>query len=192
MSSLSQLGEFMYDKEIELGTGLNNGYRYFLDKHHPLAYDGTGLVLYHRHVASIQSGRWITSNEHVHHIDGNRLNNASDNLQIVSPAEHARLHKNSTDTIELTCIHCKKLFTVTRSKDQQKTCSNQCRSGSQVRNKTITKELLDCLIPLHSWASLGVMFGYTDNGIKKRAKSLGCDISKAKYKAIRNKYVTVE
>jgi hypothetical protein len=52
----------------------------------------------------------------------------------------------------------------------------------KIKDKTITKDILDELIPLMSWVDLGKMFGYSDNGIKKRAKALGCDVSKGKFK----------
>lgn len=46
-----------------------------------------------------------------------------------------------------------------------------------IKNREITKEELDRLIPKYSWVALGKLFGYSDNGIKKRAIALGCTIS---------------
>lgn len=37
-------------------------------------------------------GRLLKSNEHVHHKDGNRLNNKLKNLELVTPQEHNALH----------------------------------------------------------------------------------------------------
>jgi len=45
-----------------------------------------------------------------------------------------------------------------------------------IKDISITKDVLDPLILKHSWTVLGSMFGYSDNGIKKRAKALGCTI----------------
>jgi hypothetical protein len=47
----------------------------------------------HRRIAEMILGRSLNKGEVVHHIDGNILNNAISNLQILpSQAEHARLH----------------------------------------------------------------------------------------------------
>lgn len=46
----------------------------------------------HRAVAEQMLGRPLTSKDVVHHIDGNKHNNAPDNLQVLSHADHLRLH----------------------------------------------------------------------------------------------------
>lgn len=46
----------------------------------------------HRVVAEQKIGRPLRKDEVVHHIDGNKRNNSSDNLMICSRAEHARIH----------------------------------------------------------------------------------------------------
>ena len=65
----------------------SSGYYYFYDPRHPLA-NKTGTVYFHRHVASIMIGHWLKKDEHVHHLDGNKLNNDPNNLEILSPKEH--------------------------------------------------------------------------------------------------------
>ena len=47
----------------------------------------------HRHIMEEKLGRKLLPTEVVHQIDGNKLNNDPDNLQIMTRAEHARLHK---------------------------------------------------------------------------------------------------
>lgn len=47
----------------------------------------------HRHIVEKQLGRKLNRNEVVHHIDGNKLNNSVDNLEVMSLAEHARQHQ---------------------------------------------------------------------------------------------------
>lgn len=46
----------------------------------------------HRLVVEGLLGRQLESNEHVHHINGNRLDNRPDNLMVVTQAEHMLIH----------------------------------------------------------------------------------------------------
>lgn len=68
----------------------SNGYvRVFLPEH-PLA-TADGYVLEHRlvlHEAEIA----IPPKHHVHHVNGNKADNRRENLAVLSPAEHLRLH----------------------------------------------------------------------------------------------------
>ena len=41
----------------------------------------------------VKIGRKLSSKEHVHHINGNCKDNRIDNLMLVSPEEHGRIHK---------------------------------------------------------------------------------------------------
>jgi len=61
----------------------NNGYLRFKDTN----------KLVHRWVAEKKIGRKLKQDEIVHHIDGNKLNNSSENLQVFSSQnEHQKLH----------------------------------------------------------------------------------------------------
>ena len=46
----------------------------------------------HRVIASFQIGRPLLKEEIVHHIDGNSWNNDPSNLQVMTRAEHSRIH----------------------------------------------------------------------------------------------------
>lgn len=61
-----------------------NGYRY--------VWSDEGKVAEHRLVASRALGRPLLSDEHVHHIDEDPLNNSPENLVVLSRSEHTRLH----------------------------------------------------------------------------------------------------
>ncbi len=50
-----------------------------------------GKVLY-RQIAEQKVGRTLSSNDEVHHMDGNHFNNAADNLLVLSRSEHMKLH----------------------------------------------------------------------------------------------------
>lgn len=49
----------------------------------------------HRHVMEMALGRKLKRNEHVHHKDGNRINNNISNLELTNASDHARLHISS-------------------------------------------------------------------------------------------------
>lgn len=163
----------MYNKEISI-TGTNLGYYYFIDYTHPLATGNSGRVLLHRHVASLNLGRWLTAKEHVHHIDEDKLNNLPENLRVLSLAEHNSIHF-SKPLPTLQCEYCGEIYCIEHG-TKTRYCSHKCSTEARVLDKTITRESLDKLIPTHSWVALGKMFGYSDVGIKRRAKSLGCII----------------
>jgi hypothetical protein len=46
----------------------------------------------HRHVVEQREGRMLARNEIVHHIDGDPLNNDSNNLLVLTRSEHQRFH----------------------------------------------------------------------------------------------------
>lgn len=47
----------------------------------------------HRLIVEKHLGRNLKKNEHIHHIDGNKLNNDIKNLLIVNPTDHQRIHR---------------------------------------------------------------------------------------------------
>ncbi len=50
--------------------------------------------LEHRKVMEIELRRRLRSDEHVHHLDGNKSNNSINNLIVLSRQDHASLHSN--------------------------------------------------------------------------------------------------
>jgi hypothetical protein len=70
------------------GIYIKDGYRYVMvGKRH---YEPE-----HRLVMERFLGRKLSPDEHVHHIDGDTLNNSPSNLQLVSRSEHMRIHRNN-------------------------------------------------------------------------------------------------
>jgi hypothetical protein len=68
-----------------VGKGwLQCGYKY-------ISVEGTGIAE-HRYIVERRLGRKLTASEVVHHVDGDRFNNASENLVLLSRAEHRRIH----------------------------------------------------------------------------------------------------
>lgn len=64
---------------------------------------------YHRHIMELHLGRALTPSEHVHHINGNSLDNRIENLEVLSSRDHHREHV-SGDRLKnngLSCFICK-------------------------------------------------------------------------------------
>ena len=59
---------------------------------HPFA-NGRGYIYEHRAVMEKTLGRYLTPKEKVHHINKNGLDNRPENLQLVTDAEHVRIHR---------------------------------------------------------------------------------------------------
>lgn len=62
-------------------------------------------LLEHRIVVERAIGRPLRTDEHVHHKNGDRFDNRIENLEILSPADHMRLHKQKHPRIK-TCSVC--------------------------------------------------------------------------------------
>lgn len=68
-----------------------NGYRMIHKPQHPFA-DTKGYIREHRYVMEKSLGRYLSDDEHVHHIDGDKANNDISNLELMKGVDHITLH----------------------------------------------------------------------------------------------------
>lgn len=150
----------LWDKNVNPRPHKVLKYMYFCDKSHPLASEA-GIVYYHRHVASEKLGRWVTEDEHVHHIDGNRQNNTPENLEVLTEAEHHAKHRPPRE--DKVCPVC--AVTFKPSSMYVICCSKECSI------KRVTKERDIAYIKEMIWkipaTALAKELGVSDSGLCK-------------------------
>ena len=96
-------------------------------------------ILYSKFLMSVHCGRLLGRDEEVDHLDGNRLNDTIENLEVVTRRENlARQAANRTRSmVVLTCPRCQKEFARERRQTHivkggnPSCCSRHC--GSKVR-----------------------------------------------------------
>lgn len=109
-------------------------YNYAVVKNHPKA-TKCGYVLEHRIIMENHLNRLLSSDEVVHHINGNKKDNCIENLKLLSNREHAKLHAKymSRKYVLLKCPECNSIFERTHNttflakKGKFTCCSNSCR-----------------------------------------------------------------
>ena len=114
----------------------------------------------------------LDSDMEVDHKDRNRQNISLENLQVLTKEQHLlktlsdRNHKLSgieKSTICPTCLGHKDPFA--------KQCRS-CANNSQIKDITISAEQIEYWVSNYSWTRAGKELGYSDNGLRKRYKSL--------------------
>lgn len=103
-----------------IGSWIENGYR--------VIYAGNGKgIKEHRLIMQKYLGRELDSNEHVHHKNGDRLDNRIENLKIMTVSEHMRLHRQSIRQPQKK-THCSKGHALIKSNYYHREC-RICRNA---------------------------------------------------------------
>ena len=69
-----------------------SGYYYLYMPEHPNAIKDGRYIAEHRYVLEQKIGRLLTSNEVAHHIDGDKINNTQENLEVLTVSDHIKHH----------------------------------------------------------------------------------------------------
>ena len=96
----------------------------------------------HRYVVEAVIGRRLKTLEYVHHRDGNKENNALENLQIIDPKSHARLHNGwvaVADKWFKTCGCCGRFLAVTPSNFTKRLKGECRRCGSRKQAERVKR-----------------------------------------------------
>jgi len=152
--------------------GLNsNGYEWVYNPDHPAAMAG-GMLYIHRKVAYEKFGERALR-EVVHHIDGNRINNAPENIELMmSNAEHIRLHHPWAGGLpreEMTCATCGR---VVAKRGRRRYCSRRC-VPIVCKATWPENDVLAALVLGHGYEAVGRSLGVSGAAVKKRMKKRG-------------------
>jgi hypothetical protein len=71
--------------------------------------EGRTCTFRSRYLMQIHLGRFLDSEEDVHHKDEDKTNDVIDNLEVIDHRKHANLHK-FTGTVETKCSYCGTIF----------------------------------------------------------------------------------
>ncbi len=83
-------------------------------------------VYEHRSIIEELLNRALLPNEHVHHINRNKLDNSPSNLVVLDRKEHLKLHPRKRTGFVKSCLVCGSSFYVKPKSKLQRFCSSKC------------------------------------------------------------------
>ena len=180
---------------IQRGVTMLNGYRLLYRPEHPRAMRSRGYngwIYEHIFVMEQELGRPLTENECIHHLDGDKANNSTNNLIVLSLSHHSRLHswmsgntgqkcpeenrKNSANPKSVRkrraptyCVSC---GIVLRS-DAKKYCQSCfAQHRRKVADRPAPEEIL-AMAKEHGYVWVGKKYGVSDNAVRKWVRAAG-------------------
>lgn len=157
------------------------------DTHHKSFDTGTGIngVYEHQLIAENLIGRNLKESEVVHHLDSNKSNNSPDNLLVLDNSQHSKLHSWLDKNVIVPkpaqllrnlkgCVRCG--VCEKPINPSMKYCSTDC-SNAALKHPDDADYLQEA-IKVKPLTTIAKELGISDNGVRKRCKSLGIDIPK--------------
>ena len=136
----------------------------------------------HDLVAESAFGMAINRHYVVCHIDGDKLNNRAGNLFVVTRSKFLRTNGSylSGERVALVCPVCETVFEARLSlviRRNTRYCSEKCRGIAERKVERPSAEYLnDLMRDIGNWTKIGLMYGVSDNAVRKWAKRYGLDL----------------
>lgn len=176
-----------------------NGYRVIHLPNHPRAMKNSnwdGYVYEHIVIAEKYLGRRISDTEVVHHLNGNREHNRSENLLVLEKSQHGLLHAwiasgapgletlrmNWVDSMDSKFIpknveelhYCKICGLTLQDRQLLYCCEEHCNLANRVVDRPSAETLVE-QIKASSFSAVGRKYGVSDNAIRKWLRAFGID-----------------
>jgi hypothetical protein len=150
---------------------------------HPRA-NNVGYVYTHVLVAEKKLGRYLTSDECVHHVDRDKFNNSPDNLIVFKTvADHSAFHNGVEKVLDGDvwwcptkgaeskdlCPICQKNYKYDEAKMCLE-CRNKQRRATFGNQNTPSREIFKREIRMMTFAEIGQKYGVSDNAVRKLCK----------------------
>ena len=123
----------------------------------------------HRYLMEVAIGRVLSSDEVVHHVNGDRLDNRLENLAVMTRTEHTLLHAG-VDAMSR-CERCGKPIS-----KRARLCNDCARESESVMPRTddiSTAVSIATDVMEHGYNAVARKFGISDNGLRKWLKRHG-------------------